>query len=291
MQTHMTSTSPGTESSPTAPAARAVARQNPARRAGFTLIEMLVVVIIIAILAGMVLGLSKISSIWTQKSKTNTTLGKVRSAIEQYNAEYGKYPPVPVYKGIGQPFFYEFPKSNGMNQFAFDWLTVPSGVPASPPGHVWSSPDTAVFTFGLMSFLISRYNERKLDQVMTLWSDLFSLKQWTLYNLGIMENGVLTCKDQPNDTRAIKLWAADISDVCWEGTSGAPQVPKCPERKKILLGYPVRGWTNSVITVLDAWNHELNYQSLEPYQSYRLWSNGPDGVSGTPDDLSTGPGY
>jgi general secretion pathway protein G len=39
---------------------------------------------------------------------------------------------------------------------------------------------------------------------------------------------------------------------------------------------------------LDPWGHRLNY---EPPPSsagtpYRLWSSGPDGISGTPDDLS-----
>lgn len=276
MQTRKTPPLTDAKPSPAAPAARAVARQNPARRAGFTLIEMLVVVIIIAILAGMVLGLSKISSKWTQKSKTNTTLGKVRSAIEQFNAEYGKYPPVPVYQGLGQPFFYEFPKSNGMNQAAYTWLTgqaFPATIPPSMVADTWGS-DRAVFTFGLMSFLLSRYNDRGLAIVNSAWPLLLDLKQWTSYNYSE--------SDQTKDKEAVKLWAVDIAGVWTDPGIG---------RSKDLVNFPDVAWTNGYITVKDDWGHELHYQSMAPYMSYRLWSDGPDGVSGTPDDLSTGPGY
>jgi len=39
---------------------------------------------------------------------------------------------------------------------------------------------------------------------------------------------------------------------------------------------------------LDPWGHRLNYKPLPPAADtpYRLWSSGPDGVSGTPDDIS-----
>ena len=39
---------------------------------------------------------------------------------------------------------------------------------------------------------------------------------------------------------------------------------------------------------LDPWGHRLNYKPLpsSPGTPYRLWSSGPDGISGTPDDIS-----
>jgi type II secretion system protein G len=39
---------------------------------------------------------------------------------------------------------------------------------------------------------------------------------------------------------------------------------------------------------LDPWGHRLNYKPLPSSSGtpYRLWSSGPDGISGTPDDLS-----
>ena len=39
---------------------------------------------------------------------------------------------------------------------------------------------------------------------------------------------------------------------------------------------------------LDPWGHRLNYKPLPSSSGtpYRLWSSGPDGISGTPDDIS-----
>jgi hypothetical protein len=39
---------------------------------------------------------------------------------------------------------------------------------------------------------------------------------------------------------------------------------------------------------LDPWGHRLNYKPLPSPSGtpYRLWSSGPDGISGTPDDIS-----
>jgi len=39
---------------------------------------------------------------------------------------------------------------------------------------------------------------------------------------------------------------------------------------------------------LDPWGHRLNYRPMPPSSAtpYRLWSSGPDGISGTPDDIS-----
>ena len=35
----------------------------------------------------------------------------------------------------------------------------------------------------------------------------------------------------------------------------------------------------------DPWGNEYQYACVEPYAYYRLWSTGPDGISGTPDDV------
>jgi hypothetical protein len=45
---------------------------------------------------------------------------------------------------------------------------------------------------------------------------------------------------------------------------------------------------NRKITIWDAWNHEIHYKSLPPYDTYDIWSDGKDGKSGTADDIHIG---
>jgi prepilin-type N-terminal cleavage/methylation domain-containing protein len=239
-------------------------------RGGFTLIEMLVVVIIIAILAGMILGLLKISGSWVAKSQTNERLGKVRAAIEEFYAEYGEYPPVPAYDGT-QPFGYEYPLSNGLN----------SAANSTPCANNASWDTCPIFTFGLMSFLVQRYgdewgrggNYHAAGVLGTLgWSEVFNMNQWTTYNAS-------GSSDQQRDINAIKRWKTHIQDV-----------QELDPKSRYYVD-PSHGYTNALLTVKDGWGSELNYASPPPYQSYKLWSNGPDGIPGTADDISTGPGY
>jgi hypothetical protein len=46
-------------------------------------------------------------------------------------------------------------------------------------------------------------------------------------------------------------------------------------------------WTNSSHTINDAWSRELKYQHSADYQSFKLWSLGPDGAdnAGGGDDI------
>jgi prepilin-type N-terminal cleavage/methylation domain-containing protein len=231
----------------------------PAHRAGFTLIEMLVVVIIISILAGMVLGLFKIAGVWAAKSQTNERLGKVRAAIEEFHAEYGKYPPVAAkfYDGH-QEFRYEHPFTNGWSSVAFQNIRT-----ADPD---WSTAHC--FTFGLMSFLVTRYAGHA-DHSSDVYNQLFSLSQWTEHNLSMA--------DQPRDAAAVNRWRVHL-----EGVIGRHYQPQMNS---------IATYTNLYWTVRDGWGNELHYSSPRPNTSYRLWSTGPDGIDGTSDDLSTGPGW
>ena len=242
----------------------------PPRRGGFTLIEMLVVVIIIAILAGMVLGLFKMAGTWTAKAQTNERLGKVRAAIEEFYAEYGKYPPVPTYGGT-QPFGYEYPRSNTVNS------AISSG-PWADPSTPWSTCPT--FTFGLMSFLVQRYGDEwgrggNYHAVTVLghlsYQEVFSMRQWEDFNA--------SQRDRQRDVDAIRRWKVHIQDV--------QELDLFPH----FWNVPTLGYTNFLLTVRDAWGTELKYESPPPYQAYKLSSAGPDKAFGTADDLSTGAGF
>lgn len=243
--------------------------QRPA--AGFTLIEMLVVVIIIAILAGMVLGLSKLGTNWTAKSKTNEKLGRLRAAIEEFKAEYGKYPPVndPGEYG-GQPFGYEYAVASNMTVVT---LTTVFGDGSARPNNPWGS--RTIFTFGLMSFLVTRYSgyAANLNVPDPPYVELLGENQWRRYNI--------SAGDQTRDVNAVARWSAHLTGVYETRQVG----------RTTGIANQNYGWTNNYLSVWDGWGRELNYKSDPPYTSYRLWSNGPDGTSGNADDVATGAGY
>ena len=47
-------------------------------------------------------------------------------------------------------------------------------------------------------------------------------------------------------------------------------------------------YQNMSLTILDGWDRSLIYESRPPYDSYKLWSKGADGVSGSIDDIVLG---
>ena len=69
-----------------------VARWHRAEQGGFTLVELLVVLAIIAILAGMAIVQYRNSIQLAQESTLKTNLVRMRDAIDQYYADKGKYP-------------------------------------------------------------------------------------------------------------------------------------------------------------------------------------------------------
>lgn len=67
-------------------------RQQSARQ-GFTLVEMLVVISIIAVIAGMVVGLAGGAARKNKIARVQTDLNKLVMAIENFKNKYGSYPP------------------------------------------------------------------------------------------------------------------------------------------------------------------------------------------------------
>jgi len=59
----------------------------------FTLIELLVVISIIALLAGLIVGLARYAGQNTKRSRVRAELNQVITAIDAYKAHFGHYPP------------------------------------------------------------------------------------------------------------------------------------------------------------------------------------------------------
>lgn len=61
------------------------------RRSGFTLVELLAVTAIIAILAGIVLGISGFATKKSDRAKALSDIERIKSALEEYRVENGQY--------------------------------------------------------------------------------------------------------------------------------------------------------------------------------------------------------
>jgi prepilin-type N-terminal cleavage/methylation domain-containing protein len=67
-------------------------RTEPNRR-GFTLVELLVVIVIIGILAALITVAVSAAMVSARQARILLELGQISGAIEQYKAKYGSYPP------------------------------------------------------------------------------------------------------------------------------------------------------------------------------------------------------
>jgi len=73
------------------------------RTAAFTLVEMMVVVVVIAILIAGVFRLMKAVDMKNREAQTKARLQRIQNAISAFYAEYGTYPPV-AYYGVPDPY-------------------------------------------------------------------------------------------------------------------------------------------------------------------------------------------
>jgi general secretion pathway protein G len=103
---------------------------------GFTLIEMLVVVSLISILAGIGIASYKHAVRTAQEAVLKEDLFRMREGIDQYYADKGQYPP-DLQALVTEGYMRQVPK-DPMTASADTWQTVPSepdpANPAAQPG-------------------------------------------------------------------------------------------------------------------------------------------------------------
>ena len=271
-------------------------------RRGFTLIELMIVFVIIIVLAGMVLRLMNLSGVRNAEASTRERLERVAQALEEFRATYGRYPPVDYYPGIGQPFGYEYANAAMMPPTVQNTIRSESTGPNKK--NLWSADGTGrVFTFGLLSYFFPRYNSHASESPRLFIGgsgsappsggvDPFnknnSINQWSDYNKrdNLTDIGDIV-QNLESSRRILPFLGASLSPtntvesygIVYHGATAIREVSKDSGLE----------YQNMVLTIYDGWGeHELHYESRPPYDSYKLWSNGPDGKSGTEDDMVLG---
>ena len=267
---------------------------------GFTLIEMMIVMLVIIVLAGMVFKLMGVAGAKNEEANTKATLQKVANALEEYRAIYGKYPPVYSYPGLGQPVRYEYANERYLEaevgpEFA-QYLKN-----ASEDEDIWGEGGR-LFTFGLLSYFVPRYkghadrapdifvggaaddpDTENSDESET-YSKARTINQWEVHNVRRSSERMSQFDLQENIDSARKI--LPYLDAKLEADGSLRK-----ENRGIIRGdwistsYEDKPYHNDHLYIWDGWEREIRFQSNPPHDTYKLWSLGPDGRDGTSDDI------
>ncbi len=114
---------------------RPVSPRRRHRAAGFTLIELMVVVALISVLAGMGVVMYRNSVLRTKEAVLHEDLFRMRDAIDQYYADKGKYP-ASLEALVADGYLRQVPKDPITNS-SETWQTVPAEPdPGDPTAEV-----------------------------------------------------------------------------------------------------------------------------------------------------------
>ena len=267
------------------------------RSHGFTLIEMLVVIVIIVILMGVVFKLSRGAMAKSDYAKEEKLVTLVRTLIEEFHAEYNIYPPVPVYEthvGGCSKCAQKGKQCPAKYQQVINFRGVcPDGKGTRDelrhyPDH-WSyakiNGKNCYFIFGLMSFFVNRagYGQTAFN-VNGPSGEKEVGDQWGAENDAVQGGGTITMSQKD------KAFAHRVMPIVAELCGGTVDKPNLHQTYAIDSGYCL-GFTTGVFgtfvhdgigerrvddEIERCYNEGLVYISKPPYTTYLLFSKGPD---------------
>ena len=267
------------------------------RRSAFTLIEMLIVVVVIAILSGLVFQMVGAGGTSSDKVKARRQVEALANAVEEYHAEYGRYPPVARNRNGEQPLRYEYPGprnrwTGGGEGGAKDLANYFKDIPRNKLSKKEDPPvEPNVFIFGLMSYLAPRVEGRAENAHQILFQKATNISKdqshWQCENSLRLAGSK---DDLPDDRKKDYDWnhVLDNARDVRAAKKIEPFIKDIVRTEEQERKYEGNVYTNRKFTVWDPWGNELHYNSDPPYDSYRIWSCGPDGKSGTADDIISG---
>ena len=147
-----------------------------------------------------------------------------------------------------------------------------------------------LYRYGVVSFLVPRYDAigdftldpsnqyepRPIDTKLAPNEGLYkNHKQWTNYN---------PARKAKAEREACARWLPNLQRIVFGGRKLLGVQTGTPNTDNDAVFSPAytKGGNKYVLrmmTIRDAWGNDFYYHSAPPYQSYRLWSAGPDGVT------------
>ena len=266
-------------------------------RRGFTLLEMLVVVVIIAMLAALMFRMVGVIGRNNDEAETRATIERVAHALDEFKAIYGKYPPVQLYEGT-QPIGFEYPGPRTWGEKPEDAEGMANRIVDGKKGGLsnWNK-DCTIFTFGLVSFFLPRYNgtsEYGPKRFIGIHNGRIEregkyagAQQWTSFNSRADGQVGDTDRDLNAVRRILPFLGGKLGDDNRVEANGV--LVKTIIARSDPWSATV-GRTNIYYTIWDAWRRDLHYVSRPPYETYKLWSNGLNGINenGGGDDIVSG---
>jgi len=283
---------------------------------GFTLVELMVVLAVIGILMTSVFKLMSTVSNTRMDAETRAKLERIQNALSGYYAAYGCYPPVPLLgptdptgdieeggekvsdeskKAIlasrAQANSFEYPTPPKMDAYLNERF---KDVPALTANQVnmkdeFEWEETKYFKFGLVSFLLPRVEIIEFNEMN---QDVFK-KQWGYFNKNSARSGYGN-EETINWEGAVQKQRAIENEVCVKFLPNLEKIVNFPNRTVlgVNISDPRSGESShysinklkddrtAVVlkkaSITDGWGNEFFYYSPPPYQSYRLWSAGPN---------------
>lgn len=276
-------------------------RHDSAHCGGFTLLEMLVVIVVMALLMGITFHLIRPSEHARNISATVKTLGFANVAIAEYHAEYGIYPPVtePIRPGFCGALKAN-PKDKPYARYAKDGAT-----DGHAPGVAVSYCTPAVlsrrdideygFKFGLAAYLIDRrcpaydgsgHPESFLAGIFKganndeLENYFGSNSHWAERGRGLEGDSSYTAenlyKDLSPGAKELNFYKRIKSLTASCVIDRTVQHKKKENKLSDFYCYTMR----------DAWDNDLVYICPPPHTSYALFSAGPDHMCVADDPLN-----
>jgi len=220
----------------------------------FTLVEMLIVIAIICVMAGMILKVMTYAKRQQEKAACVAMIERVAHALNEYRAEYGQYPPVVT---SACPHLLNCHRKDCRTCYSFGR---PSGETPPPlwENYFKTTPGDSgdMFKFGLVSYLIPRVTNSPSSP---------------FYNTTAYRENM----DSPRDVALKRKWASFLENLIdgrdnWGGAG-------VDTTNHFVAGLQ---YSVPVYSLTDPWGRSLRYRSDPPYLTYDLWSAGPDGYDG-----------